>query len=64
MSWVLGQLEDCSPGLQVGQCHLILCLGHTCSFTLKLLQYGYALTHDKHAISIQSYSEASFGEKR
>lgn len=64
MCWVLGQLRDCSPGLQVGQCHFILSVGHMGSLTLKLLEYGYALTHDKNVISIQSCSQASFGEKR
>lgn len=64
MCWVLGQLRDCSPGLQVGQCHFILSVGHMGSLTLKLLEYGYALTHDKNVISMQSCSQASFGEKR
>lgn len=53
---ILEHLRHSSFGLQVGQSHLILCVRHMVSITLKLLLYGYALPHDKKAISIQSYS--------
>lgn len=52
MSWDLGN------EFQSGQ-HLILCVWHTGSSTLKLLQYVYVLSLDKFEISIPSYSKSS-----
>lgn len=60
----LGHWETSVLHFNWGSAISSLCWAHGSSLILKLLQYGYALNHNKNVISIQSYSQVSFREKK